>query len=152
QSAQELLTLTGPGMANGVAFSPDGRRLAVAWKNGGVRMWDGGPARKTFKFQGTPSSWPQAVAFSPDGERLVIAANEPSTHVWALHTGRPLLALERPTGPGVAIEFHPDGTTFALGLSRSVVLCDSASGRVRLAIQPQPHLFTTFAFVGDQVA
>src|SRR5205085_266025 len=64
QTGQELLALKGSG--NGVAFSPDGKRLASGIDDVGVKVWDAQTGRELLTLKGSGNG----VAFSPDGKRL----------------------------------------------------------------------------------
>jgi len=68
-----------PGNPRAVAFSPDGKRLAVGQTTGVIEMWDAQGKQKALAFQGEGSIWD--LAFSPDGKRLV-AVGTGQVQVW----------------------------------------------------------------------
>ncbi|MFF4774654.1 WD40 repeat domain-containing serine/threonine protein kinase [Microtetraspora fusca] len=59
-----------------VAFSPDGRRLALLLPAGvghAVELWDWAARRRLWR---TPTAEPKALAFSPDGRRLAVVGRD----------------------------------------------------------------------------
>jgi WD40 repeat protein len=114
-TGSECARWQGPsGMGNGIAFSPDGRRVAVTVSDprdlGVLMVADmvSGGLMKLGRAQG-------AVVFSPDGTRLAAySAFRPQpaeVSLWDVATGRQLLVLKGHTGISAtdAIAFSPSG-------------------------------------------
>ena len=77
------------GGVGGVAFSPDGSRLATAGADQVVAIWETASARKLFTLPGHGSEvW--GVAFSPDGKRLATAGADQNSSSGTWPTGRRL--------------------------------------------------------------
>jgi WD40 repeat protein len=99
-----------------VAFSPDGRLLAVGDMNREIRVWDITTGRPRWTLRGhTAYIW--ALAFSPDGQRLASGSMDPAqggrgeVKLWDLANGKEALTLP---GNG-AVAFSPDGLRLAAG-------------------------------------
>lgn len=102
------------GLVFGVAFSPDGRRVATAAGNHPrVIIWDTHTGRPVFDSLPGHRNAARGVAFSRDGTRLVSAGRDRTARVWDAASGRELRTL---AGHGFWVEgaaFFPDGSRVA---------------------------------------
>jgi WD40 repeat protein len=99
-------------VASGLAFSPDGKRLASASWDNTVKVWDTADGRLICKMQGH-SRAVVAVAFSPDGRRLASGGEDRSMKLWDADTGWETLTLAGHDDGITAIAFSPDGRRLA---------------------------------------
>jgi WD40 repeat protein len=119
--------LTGPALdASSLAFSPDGRILAVGTSPedgiGKVWLWNlADPARPIRLSQPLtgPTTPVNSVAFSPDGQTLAAGTGGGKVWLWNLaNPARPTSLGQPLTGPALSVNsvaFSPDGQTLAVG-------------------------------------
>ncbi len=110
----------GKGVIGQVAWSPDGRRLAVA-SSLGVYLYDAETLQQV-RFMES-DAWVTSVAFSPDGALLASGAWDNTVRLWRVADGAPLRTLEGHTDRVWSVAFSPDGALLASG---------SGDGTVRL--------------------
>jgi WD40 repeat protein len=123
----DLLTRTG-NSGLGVAFSPDGRRLANGSRDHMIQIWDARTGRELTSCKGH-SSTVGSVMFSPDGLSLASASADGTTRVWDARTGRELFALQHNEHVRKAV-FSPSGRFIATGSGRETVkLWDAHNGQ-----------------------
>ncbi|WP_020474779.1 WD40 repeat domain-containing protein [Zavarzinella formosa] len=109
-----------------VAFSPDGKTVAVGRLDWAFCLWDAETGK--LRLEHTEGSG-FGVAFSPDG-KTVAQAGMGSVRLWDTATGRDLKHLSTP-GHLLAVAFSRDGRTLAVGgIGRTIRLLDVATGKV----------------------
>jgi WD40 repeat protein len=150
----EKLVLAGHGAGiPGVAFSPDGRRLASAGGDHRVKIWD--PSTGQLVRELTAFGYrAQAVAFSPDGRFLATGDWAGGLQIWDAASGQRVTALETGLRLLWSVAFSPDGRYFAAcgaldwggAESKGAVLLwrivpdRAAAAGNRLELQPLPRL------------
>jgi WD40 repeat protein len=97
----------------GVAFSPDGKTLALAGK-GKVKLWDVGSRKELATLEGHAGNV-YCVAFSPDGKLLASGGGDHTVRLWHMPGGKEAAILKGHTGEVKSVAFSPDGTMLASG-------------------------------------
>jgi eukaryotic-like serine/threonine-protein kinase len=128
-------TLPGHARAvTGLAFAPDGSKLASASKDGDVRVREAGTGRELarFRIEGTTGD-ATALAFAPDGASLAVGDGAGGVVVVDSAAGRALLRFSGAGAPVRRLTFRADGALLAV--VRSAGPAASASrGREGLAV------------------
>jgi WD40 repeat protein/tRNA A-37 threonylcarbamoyl transferase component Bud32 len=113
----------------GVAYSPNGRRIAAARFDGTVKVWDAGTGEEALTLRGH-SGGVRGVAFSPDSRRIASASEDHTVRVWDAATGKVLLTLAGHTARVMAVAFSPDGRRLASGgFDRALMVWDATTGK-----------------------
>jgi WD40 repeat protein len=154
-TGREIRTVRGQkGQVEGVAFSPDGKRIASA--NGKtVTLWDRTTGQELLDLHGHSGNV-VSVAFSPDGKRLASAGGNAlvgqpgEVKVWDASTGRDLLTLRGHTGRLFRVTFSPDGQRIAsASWDRTIRLWDATTGQEVLALRGHKAAVHDVAFSPD---
>jgi WD40 repeat protein/serine/threonine protein kinase len=102
-----IVSLSGVrGNVRGVAFSPDGRRIAAAHDDGTVGLYDartGGEVRSLVGHVGSVG----CVAFDTGGGRIISGGFDRTIRVWDAVTGEQKLVLRGHTRPILSVAFRP---------------------------------------------
>jgi WD40 repeat protein len=136
------------GTAYGVAFSPDGRRLA-AGSEGAVNLWDW---RNRQLLHTLPGHAKQgiSVAFSPDGRRLASGSSSGDVMIWDAETGERLYTCSGHRHAVSAVAFSPDGRRLvSASFDRHLIMWDATTGRRLDTLRGHDGLVVGVAFSPD---
>ncbi len=106
--------------ATSVAFSPDGKTLAVGTHNA-VQLWSVAE-KKSIATWKTGSGYAKSLAFLPGGQKLVVGAYQ-SVSVWDVVSGSKERDLPKHRGFITSLAVSPDGKLLATG-------CDDEAARL----------------------
>jgi WD40 repeat protein/predicted Ser/Thr protein kinase len=151
QCHRDLLTLRGhTGGIHGLAFSPDGTRLASSSLDGTLKVWDVTTGQVLHTLKGH-SSEVASVAFSPDGKQLASAGfQDQMVKVWDASTGQELMTLRGHGGGLWDVAFSPDGRRLASASSDlTVKVWDATTGQEVFTLKGHSDEVKSVAFSPD---
>ena len=156
------LTLAGEDVVSGVAFSPDGQRIATASHDGTAKVWDAVTGRDVLAIEGRKDFELLSITFSPDGQRLLTCGGKPAegkgtggAQVWDSATGQKLLDLEGHNYCVWSAAFSPDGKRIVTGAGDwaygpgEAKVWDAATGQELLTLQGHSNGVRSVAFSPD---
>ena len=148
-SSQVRMTLRGhSGPVNGVAYSPDGKRLATASYDQTAKVWDAESGKELLTLRGH-SGPVLGVAYSPDGKRLATASEDNTAKVWDAESGRELLTLHGHSGYVSGVAYSPDGKRLATSGDKTAKGWDADSGKELLTLRGHSDTVVGVAYSPD---
>jgi len=126
-SHNNLFTLPQGDNVDFIAYSPDGKTLAVVTDEKLVKLWDISTRQLLGTIQGH-KDYVTSVAFSPDGKYLATGSFDKTAKLWAVATWQELATFSGHTGKIRFVTFSPNGKTLATsGADKTAKLWDVAS-------------------------
>ena len=138
------------GSFTSMAFSPDGKNLAVGSQFNRVRLWNvtGG---EELVLQEHLDSWIYSIAFSPDGRMLAAGNDRGTVQLWRVDTGRQLPGSFRGHTDTIwCVAFSPDGGTLVTGSEdKTIRFWDVHTGQERMTLTGHPEGVRATQFASD---
>ncbi len=104
-----------------LAFSPDGRMLALSRWQRSIPVWEVATGRQRLLLTGHTDST-ACVAFSPDSWILASAGEDKTIRLWDLETGKELRKLTGHRGTANSLTFSADGKTLISASDDTTIL------------------------------
>ena len=139
-----------------LAYSPDGKTLALALYDGKVKLLDAATFKEQMVLDGHKSGV-NCVAFSPDGLKLASASLDQTAKLWGLKTGKELVTLRGHTEYVLCVAFSPDGKMIGTASGTSLhpqtggnaKLWDAATGKELATLESPQSPIEYLAFSPD---
>jgi WD40 repeat protein len=133
----------------GLAFCPEGKRLAAGSKDGALYVWDIETGERLLTLNGHACT-PQGT-FSPDGRFIASACvADRIIRLWDTTSGKLLQQLKGHTDPIWMVTFSPDGERLvSTSRDRTVRVWDVATGQELLVLRGHSKLVQSAKFSPD---
>jgi WD40 repeat protein len=130
ESNQLLLSLDGHKAGVwGLAYSPDGKRIATGDNAGVVKVWDAETGKELLTLEHSAGSKIRGLVFSPDGRYLASGSQNGLGKIWDSTSGKLVLTLSGHTSTLKDFAFSPDGTQIATAAyDGTIKVWDARSG------------------------
>lgn len=130
-SGEKEAEVRGRGQVRGIAFSPDGTRVAAGWFDEGVvRVLDLTAGGDVLEVAIQTPPFGAGMSFGPDGQRLAVASWD-GVFVLDAVTGEQLLRFDLSTAIAEAVAWSPDGRWIASASDGAVPrITDAATGEL----------------------
>ena len=148
----EPITLPGhPGSTQTVAFSPDGRRLAIPSEDLSIKIWDTTSLREVAAATIPNAGEITCVAFHPsDGQRLVAGDKSGAVSTWDITTSKPLWTRREHTSDVRQVAFSPDGQVLASASDdKTLKLWNATTGKLNHDLTEHTGRVLALAFSPD---
>ena len=136
----------------GIAYSPDGKRLATAGQDGTAKVWDVSSGEEIFSIDIAQQGGLNAIVYNADGRRLATASDNGKAQIWDALTGKELLTLHGHTDEVWSVAFSPNGKHVATAsIDGTAKIWNANTGELILMFASQVGCVGSVAFSPDGI-
>jgi WD40 repeat protein len=138
------VTTSGGGAIRRLAFSSDGRHLAIGSPDK-VEILDAATGETTMTLSGT-----DGVAWSPDNRKIATASADNTATIWDAESGKPLIILRGHEGYVIGLAWSRDGKSVAtVSEDKTARIWDATTGAEQKCLRRHKEALTTVAWSPD---
>lgn len=141
-----------PAGVSGLAYLPDGKRLAFITSPGWLELWPLDQSSPSVVLKPVESELElYGLAIAPDGRSLAVGGFERGVRIWQdLAGSSPTSSLLEDSSPVSALVYTPDGNMLAAGTSKGLIrLWDPASGLLLRTLKGHMDWVSGLVFTPD---
>ncbi|KAE9400691.1 WD40 repeat-like protein [Gymnopus androsaceus JB14] len=129
-----------------VAFSPDGKKLALGSRDKIVRVWDAATGQELYVLEGHVDMV-FSVAFAPSDTRIVSGSADKTVRAWDVESKQVIHVLQGHESLIWSVAYSPDSKKIASGsLDKTVRVWDAETGQVQHVLKEHPDSVYCVAF------
>ncbi|PHM06899.1 NACHT and WD40 repeat domain-containing protein, partial [Nostoc sp. 'Peltigera malacea cyanobiont' DB3992] len=137
------------GGVSSVAFSPDGKLLAMGDTGGEIHFYQVSDWKHLLTCKGH-TNWIPSLAFSPDGSILASGSSDYTVRLWDIGRGRCLQTFQKHSNEIWSVAFSPDGNTLVSASNdRTIKLWDVSTGECLRTFSGHTNWVISVAFSPD---
>lgn len=130
-----------------VAYSPNGKLLASADRNGSIHIWDPENGQEMFALAGHPSAV-RAISWRGDSKVLASCSEDGTVKTWEMEGGKQVKSWTAHEGGALDVAFAHDGSLVSCGRNARVRTWDG-DGNKRKTFEAKDELPLSVTFTHD---
>ena len=148
-AGQPRFSVTYPSWVGAVAYSSDGKFLAVGTADGATRVLQTGDGHELAVLRGHTDAI-GSVSFTPDGKQIITGSFDHTARIWEVQTAKARMTLRGHRGAVMSVAVSPDGKTLATGsIDSTINFWDSSTGDLRATLSGHKSWVNSIVFSPD---
>jgi WD40 repeat protein len=128
-----------------LAFSSDGKLVAIGTSNGEIRLWYVETGKLLLTYKGH-KGWVRCISFSPNNKILVSGGDDTTIRIWSVNSGDNLNILRGHTNRIESVVFTNDYQIASAGDDHKIIIWDIKQYKYLKTLAEHSHLIWSLSF------